>query len=299
MYWFLNLSIFLKFIGAGRGPLVRAAINASKITGRQLKLLVVEKNPNAIVTLSHLINSIWRNEEITLISSDMRTLVLDEKVDIIISELLGSFGDNELSPECLDGAQKHLKSDGISIPCNSISYIRPVMSRKIYNNARDHGPLHTSFTSPIDDKKIYQNPLEVNWVVLFNNVYYIDKPKELFRFVHPNKDDPIDNTRAGTLQFTAKQECILHGFAGYFSSQLYKDISLSTEPSSHTLGMISWFPMFFPLCDPVLLADDATIEVNFQRKLDNQKVWYEWQLSAPKKSDWHNRDGLNHPIFKI
>jgi hypothetical protein len=37
--------------------------------------------------------------------------------DIMVSELLGSFGDNELSPECLDGAQvrvctlwKHLKT---------------------------------------------------------------------------------------------------------------------------------------------------------------------------------------------
>ena len=32
-----------------------------------------------------------------------------EKADILVSELLGSFGDNELSPECLDGAQKFLK----------------------------------------------------------------------------------------------------------------------------------------------------------------------------------------------
>lgn len=32
------------------------------------------------------------------------------------SELLGSFGDNELSPECLDGAQRFLKPDGVSIP---------------------------------------------------------------------------------------------------------------------------------------------------------------------------------------
>jgi protein arginine N-methyltransferase 5 len=32
-----------------------------------------------------------------------------EKADIIVSELLGSFGDNELSPECLDGAMRFLK----------------------------------------------------------------------------------------------------------------------------------------------------------------------------------------------
>lgn len=32
-----------------------------------------------------------------------------EKADIIVSELLGSFGDNELSPECLDNVMKFLQ----------------------------------------------------------------------------------------------------------------------------------------------------------------------------------------------
>lgn len=61
----------------------------------------------------------------------MRYFEPPEKVDILVSELLGSFGDNELSPECLDGAQKHLKPDGISIPCQSTSYLNPVMAPKI------------------------------------------------------------------------------------------------------------------------------------------------------------------------
>lgn len=45
----------------------------------------------------------------TVVSSDMREWVAPEKADILVSELLGSFGDNELSPECLDGAQHFLK----------------------------------------------------------------------------------------------------------------------------------------------------------------------------------------------
>lgn len=44
----------------------------------------------------------------------MRTLELPEKIDILITELLGSFGDNELSPECLDGAVRFLKRELIS-----------------------------------------------------------------------------------------------------------------------------------------------------------------------------------------
>lgn len=39
----------------------------------------------------------------------MRTVEVPEEADILVSELLGSFGDNELSPECLDGAMRFMK----------------------------------------------------------------------------------------------------------------------------------------------------------------------------------------------
>ena len=44
------------------------------------------------------------------------------QADIIVSELLGSFGDNELSPECLYDAQHLFKEDAISIPSSYTSY---------------------------------------------------------------------------------------------------------------------------------------------------------------------------------
>lgn len=49
-------------LGAGRGPLVRSVINASKQAGRRIKLYVVEKNPNAIVTLKALQDEMWHDE---------------------------------------------------------------------------------------------------------------------------------------------------------------------------------------------------------------------------------------------
>lgn len=50
----------------------------------------------------------WK-EKVTVISCDMREWNPPEKADIIVSELLGSFGDNELSPECLDNVLKFLR----------------------------------------------------------------------------------------------------------------------------------------------------------------------------------------------
>lgn len=48
-------------------------------------------------------------DRVNLLFGDMRTINIPEKVDVIVSELLGSFGDNELSPECLDGVMRFLK----------------------------------------------------------------------------------------------------------------------------------------------------------------------------------------------
>lgn len=50
-------------------------------------------------------------DQVTVVSCDMREWDAPEKADILVSELLGSFGCNELSPECLDGAQKFLKGN--------------------------------------------------------------------------------------------------------------------------------------------------------------------------------------------
>lgn len=54
-----------------------------------------------------------------------------EKADMLVSELLGSWGDNELSPECLDGAQRFLKDGGVSIPQEYTSYVAPMSSHKV------------------------------------------------------------------------------------------------------------------------------------------------------------------------
>jgi protein arginine N-methyltransferase 5 len=67
--------------------------------------LLLPKNENAVITLrNRIVTERWSN--VTLVATDMRDWQPAELCDIMVSELLGSLGDNELSPECLDGAQK-------------------------------------------------------------------------------------------------------------------------------------------------------------------------------------------------
>jgi protein arginine N-methyltransferase 5 len=62
--------------------------------------------------------------------------------------------------------------------------------------------------------------------------------------------NPINNyhnTRYSKITFNVKNGGILHGIAGYFESVLYKNIIMSILPETHSEGMFSWFPIFFPL----------------------------------------------------
>lgn len=86
-------------------------------------------------------------------------------------------------------------------------------------------------------------------------------------------DNPINNERYVCLHFEVKESYVLHGFAGYFDTLLYDDLTLSKliflhtgrsfkcktdvkasiinnlgiVPKTHSFGMISWFPIYFPI----------------------------------------------------
>ena len=80
-------------VGAGRGPLVHAALNASRETGVPVRVFAVEKNPGCVLRLVHIgdFDSQWR-KTVVVVGQDMRGWNAPVKADILVSELLGSFG---------------------------------------------------------------------------------------------------------------------------------------------------------------------------------------------------------------
>jgi len=222
----------------------------------------------------------WENVEI--VSNDMRKWEAPEKADIVVSELLGSFGDNELSPECLDGVQPHIKPDGISIPSSYTSYVAPISSSRVWNEVKNFG-----------DVKHF----ETAYVVKFHNGTQLVEAKECFTFHHPNPEYPNqDNSRYKKLRFEVGTANTLHGLAGYFDATLYKDIHISINPLTFSEGMFSWFPLFFPLRIPIYIPRNSVIEVHFWRKCSPSKVWYEWCVTSPGISTIHNPGGRSYWI---
>jgi type II protein arginine methyltransferase len=191
----------------------------------------------------------------------MRSWQPAKSVDILISELLGSFGDNELSPECLDGAQKALNrittcvhcslsaAGGISIPSSYTAHISPIASSKHHSEL-----LRRTKT---DDYSPFETPYVV-WLQAYDHLATSvpeDQIQKLWEFKHPNAKvgtaGNSHNKRLAMARFrTSKARSKINGIAGYFEAVLYKDIELSTRPDQidiKSLDMFSWFPAYFPL----------------------------------------------------
>ena len=188
------------------------------------------------------------------------------RIDILISELLGSFADNELSPECLDGVLSLLNpTDGISIPASYTAYLTPIAAPKLHADIQ---------ARTATDKEAPNTP----YVVMLHAIDYLsttsrpnttpsttDKPAipipvpnilPAWSFSHgpmaplPASLENTHNTRQTRLNFNLRDRAVCHGLAGYFEATLYPGIELSTNPvnmDEKSPEMMSWFPIFFPL----------------------------------------------------
>lgn len=305
--------VVVAVVGAGRGPLVTRALVASDVAEVPIDIYAIEKNPQAFVLLQRHNATKW-GSRVHLVHTDMRlwpgpvsdpqsekdptgsssSLLLGNgksdaytTIDILVSELLGSFGDNELSPECLDGVQ-HLLTPvhGICIPMTYTAHLTPIAAPKLHADLRHR--------VAGGDKDAWDIP----YVVMLHSIDYLSQSasqpdpnvdrlpevKQAWSFTHPLPAEYIrqsqikdalggnaHNTRFSKLKFICADRGVCHGLGGYFESILYakpsdkiedgqivnsqdgdpsETVELSTNPvtmSKKSEDMISWFPIFFPI----------------------------------------------------
>ncbi|KAF8474593.1 PRMT5 arginine-N-methyltransferase-domain-containing protein [Kalaharituber pfeilii] len=282
--------IVVAVVGAGRGPLVSRALRAAEATGRNIQLYAVEKNPNAYVTLLRHNKDTWRGR-VKVIKSDMRSWNPDFKVDILISELLGSFGDNELSPECLDGVQRVLNPDGgVTIPTSYSAHFTPVMAPKIHADishrlSADSNAAETPYVVYLHSVELLAENQYIHNAWEFSHPLPIETSGGISALLEEGITEGINehNTRFSKATFKIPRRGIVHGLGGYFESVLYGDVQLSTRPDTmetKSKDMISWFPIFFPLKTPIYVPDLSELDVSMWRLTDDKKVWYEWVVEA-------------------
>lgn len=304
-----QLKVNVYVMGAGAGGIVEACYKA--INKRPANLFAVEKNPVGVQILEERNVDEWEGT-VTIVQSDMREIKARglPVADIIVSELLGSFGDNELSPECLMGINPELTSRETTwIPESYTSYIAPFSNPKVRSTMYKEA-------QPVDYEKAWNVYLNDHGIKKTTKHLFAE-PQPCFTFKHTGVSSDILFSSVQTQIVAFKVENLkkdavkqVDGILGFFDCVLFGDVKFTTRPIIRTQNLREWTPIFFPINEKVEVMNGQQIVIEFHRRKTMKKllheselkelevVYYEWKLELINTSGYsflstylHNTDG--------
>lgn len=213
------------------------------IEGGAEKVYAVEVEANAYRRARELVARLGLPDRITVIHGDSTQIRLPERVDVCVSEILGTIGSSEGVVPILNDARRFIKDDGTIIPRRCITRIAPVSLPSSLAGSLHLTDLPTTYVQRVFEKVGCSFDLRM-CIKNFPDSDLLAAP-ELFedldfsRFVTPEQDTEV--------RFVISRDATLHGFLLWLN--LYPDES---ELLDSLNGRLSWLPVFFPVFYPGL-----------------------------------------------
>lgn len=259
----VNSNAVVADVGTGTGIL---AIWASKVGAK--KVFGIEKDAQIMKLASELIRE-NQAKNIILINNDASKLILPEKVDIIISECLGSFGINStFIPSVIRFKEKNLKNGGIVIP-KIISLVIVPYETIFYNIWVDFAKRDVLGISIESLDKYLKNQI---FTIIGDSAGFLSTPKEFWSLnLSEYTPDTIQLSRK--LKFIISRDGVLHGFVGWFKAYLTENIILDTSPAN---PRTHWYHIFLPIKEPIEINKGDSIQIELDAKISQHTINWKW-----------------------
>jgi len=196
---------------------------------------------------------------------------LPEKVNVVISEILGSFGIEENVVKFqIDARERFLTAKGKLIPSWLDLYLVAVESSELWRNYVD-----------IWDKNFYGLDFSVLKKYAVSNRYMTDCLGKMYFLAKPSliyhidfyKDNDIEPTFKGKFIITRKG--IFHGLIGYFKAGLSENTVLSTSPQDPATH---WKKIFLPMQESVSLKQDDVVYYILKVIRYKNEIFWGWRV---------------------
>lgn len=236
-------------IGPGMGDLIDMVLKYYPFA------TAIEKNPKVSDHLMANNKTKWDNK-VRLIFDDVRNIsdCISNKYDLVISEMLGSFGCNELFPEILQNIEAE-----IMIPSSVTACLAPI-----------NCPLITP-----DVKQPFLNNL--------TNYYQLCEVQELWEWDYQSSNLNLNN-RTSSLIMTTEVSGTINALMGVFYANLYGNYTITNEKIyNEQLYCKSWFPMVFPITE-INVSEGQEVTIEFSR-VSNLKVSYVWSVNGVRYNE--------------
>lgn len=196
-------------------------------------------------------------------------MVLAERVDCILSEILWNLWDNEnITPILADAKKRFLKPKGIMLPKTTKTYIVPINSTKAHKQVEQKTckNLNKTYNLVALLKKLkIKNQFNIYYDCILPKHTYLSTPKVINTLYFTEKDKE-EYTK--TINFSITKKWTFTGFKWYFVANLTKDIIL--DISGDQIGKTtsdSRKHCYLPIEKTINVIKWDTIKLTFSRKL--------------------------------
>lgn len=245
--------------GAGSGVLALLCCQAGAA-----RVYAVERS-EIIALAAQLIADNGMSERVQLLHADLRGINLPERVDVIVSELVGKAvagqGMATLIGSCRD---RFLKPGGRIVPETVDLMLAPVQAEREYATLL----FPPSERYGIDFSSAQRMGLNSVPSFHFRAEQLLAAPARAYRYgALAARGDPIE----AEARFQLHRNGTLHGFCGWFEASLVPGVTLTNAPP----GTSAWDNAFFPLSDPleVQAGDEVELRVVVSDQPDVRPHW--------------------------
>lgn len=254
-------------IGTGSGILAFLAVQAGARKVYAVEQGDIIKDAEKLAEINGLADSI------VFIKGRSDKIELPEKVDVIISEILGSFGlDESVFKFKTDARRRFLKSGGRLVPSWLELYVVPVESEAIW---KEHIGFWGSDLHGFDFSSVKGHAVSLRYVTDCSSKVSRLAPPSMIAHISLYEIDKVPSVFRGESVVGKTDD--LHGLVGYFRAGLSSGVVLSTapeEPQTH------WRQTFLPMQEVVPVEGGDEVRYQIKAIPQGNTVFLEWNTSV-------------------
>ena len=220
------------------------------VEGGAERVYAVELNKDACRRAGELVKHLGLTDKIVLIQGDSTQVQLPERVDVCVSEILGTIGSSEGVVSILNDARRFLKDDGIMIPRRCTTWFAPVSLPENLALSPRLNELPGVYVEQVF--KRVGHPFDLRLCVKNFPQANILAPAQIFEDL--DFTDVIEPAHQSAVTFTINKKSRLDGFLLWLKLYPAEDHVIDSLN-----GRLSWLPVFLPAFYPGLEVSEGDI----------------------------------------
>ncbi|MGA5133469.1 methyltransferase domain-containing protein [Streptomyces olivoreticuli] len=275
-------------LGTGTGILAQWALEAGA-----RRVYGIELNADVLRTARDRVAAAGHGDRFVPVHGLSFDVDLPERVDVVISEIMGNLADNEGFAAILaDARRRFLAPGGAMLPRRVESYLVPVTAARAHAQVRAGTPQDGGGAGRFAEllrERGARGPFDLYYDVVLPLDGHLAAPR-IARIFDLEQEEEPPATYEVPLVFTVHRDGVLSGFKGYFVATLSDTVALdiSGDGIAERTASDSWKHCFLPIEEQVPVRRGDRVVLTFRRSGTDGPFGqsYRWEgrvLSAGKE----------------